>query len=484
MTTFSRRSFIVGMSAVPFALWLEQTGVLAQGPRIRPNVASAQGQAMLNIYANAVKTMMATPEQNPVGWLFQWYTHGVRGDKTKAQELARVYPTPSLRKTLATQTWDTCQAHLDPTMEDFFLPWHRMYVFFFERMIQKVSGNANFALPYWDYTNTSSRLPNQFINPANATNPLFRQNRRTSVNAGGAIDAGAPGLLNLDALKQCTYTRLGSAIPGFNMHLDQNLHGNVHVRVGNQFGMGDVPWAANDPIFWLHHCNIDRLWASWNAAGRKNPNTPGWLNQKFTFADENGVRVVGTVNNFKDITPLRYKYEALATVPACPPGSGAASAPQIRARVATALELSTTPARTRLLPPPSPGAGVGNLAERVRNLTGTRRLYLVIRKLSAQAQPDTAFNVFLELPAGATGDAAEANKVGTIQFFDAVGHGGHAPATANATQKFFSFDITDLAKRLVSEGRLTATPELTIAPVDEVNATSKPVVGEITLVEQ
>lgn len=485
MSTFSRRSFIGGLSAaIPFTLWAEKYNVFAQPPRVRPNVMSPQGQAMLNIYANAVQTMMSTPESNPIGWLFWWYTHGVRDDRTKAQEITRIYPTPSTRRTLAQQTWDTCQAHKDPTMEPYFLPWHRMYLFFFERVIQKVSGNSSFALPYWDYTNTNSRLPDRFINPANASNPLFRPERRPSVNAGNPIDAGSPGLLNLNSLRQCTYSPVGSAIPGFNMDLDDNLHGLVHVRVGNSTkGMGTIPWAANDPIFWLHHCNIDRIWAGWNAAGRRNPNTTSWLNRQFTFADENGMRVVGTVRNFRDIMPLRYRYEALAQVPVCPPGTGAAGPPQRRA-VARSLELSTTPAKTRLLPPPGAGAGVGNLAARVRALTGNRRLYLVISKLSAQAQPGTAFDVFLELPADASGAAAEANKIGTIHFFDAVGHGGHGPATATAAQKFFSFDITDVAKRLVEENRLTATPELTIAPADEVNAQSRPVVGEINLIEQ
>ena len=485
MSTFSRRSFIAGVTAaVPFSIWFERNNVFAQPPRVRPNVMSPQGQAMLNIYANAVRTMMAAPESSPLGWLFQWYTHGVRGDRTKAGEISRVYPTPTPQRALALQTWETCQAHHDTDIEDYFLPWHRMYVLFFERIIQRVSGNASFALPYWDYTNTSSRLPTQFINPANATNPLFRPNRRPAVNAGNPIDASSPGSLNLNSLRQCTYSGLGAAVPGFNRDLDSNLHGRVHVQVGNTLGMGNVPWAANDPIFWLHHCNIDRLWASWNAAGRQNPNTAAWLNKTFVFADENGVRVVGRVRDFRNIMPLRYRYEALAPVPTCPPGAGAAGPPRTRARVATALELSTTPTKARLLPPPGAGAGVGNLAQRVRNLAGNRRLYLVIKRLTAQAPPGTLFDVFLELPGEAAGAAAEANKIGTIHFFDAVPHGGHGAGAANPDQKFFSFDITDVAKRLANEGRLTATPELTITPADQAEASARAVVGEITLIEQ
>jgi hypothetical protein len=38
-------------------------------------------------------------------------------------------------------------------------------------------------------------------------------------------------------------------------------HGSVHVRIGGN--MGSVPYAGYDPIFWLHHANVDRLWANW-----------------------------------------------------------------------------------------------------------------------------------------------------------------------------------------------------------------------------
>jgi tyrosinase len=485
MPTVSRRSFIAGMSAVPFAVWFEKN-CLAQPPRVRPNVMSAAGQSMLNIYANAVQTMMSTPEADPRGWLFQWYIHGVRDDRSKASEITRIYPTPSPRRTLAQQAWETCQAHHGGDIEDFFLPWHRMYLFFFERIIQRVSNNPSFALPYWDPTDTSSpsgpRLPNRFINPANASNSLFRPNRRAVVNAGDPI--ATPALLNRNSLAQCSYSSVG-AVQGFNLNLDANFHGTVHVRVGNGQGMGSVPWAANDPIFWLHHCNIDRFWASWNAApGRNNPNTASWLNKTFVFADENGVRVVGKVKDFRNIMPLRYRYEALLPVPSCPPGSAAAGPPRTRAQVGAAVELGSNPVKARLTAAPTAAAGLDDLVARVRNLGANRRLFVVIRRLTAQAQPGTEFDVFLELPAGTSGEAAEAHRIGSIHFFDAVAHGGHGAAASDPRQKFFSFDVTDLAKRLVSEGRLTATPELTIAPAGDVAANARPVVGEIVLIEQ
>jgi len=149
------------------------------------------------------------------------------------------------------------------------------------------------------------------------------------------------------------------------------------------------------------------------------------------------------------------------------------------------LELGTGPTKARLTAPPTAAAGLGDLAARVRSLGPNRRLFVVIRKLNAQAPPGTAFDVFLELPADASGSAAETYKIGSIHFFDAVaeqGHGGSSSATN--PQKFFSFDITDLAKRLATEGRLTSTPELTIVPTDQPEANSRPVIGEIQLVEQ
>lgn len=46
----------------------------------------------------------------------------------------------------------------------------------------------------------------------------------------------------------------------------ESIHDQVHVDVGGQGHMGDPAVAAFDPIFWLHHCQVDRLLALWQAA--------------------------------------------------------------------------------------------------------------------------------------------------------------------------------------------------------------------------
>jgi Common central domain of tyrosinase len=38
------------------------------------------------------------------------------------------------------------------------------------------------------------------------------------------------------------------------------LHNRVHVWVGGDM---EPPTSPNDPVFYLNHCNVDRVWASW-----------------------------------------------------------------------------------------------------------------------------------------------------------------------------------------------------------------------------
>jgi tyrosinase len=494
VTNFSRRSFLSGLSTIPFALWFEKYAAAQVTTFVRHNVTTLQGARMLKIYANAVGTMVGTAEPNPVGWLFQWYTHNVRGDRTKAGELSRVYPSPSPQRSLAQEMWNTCQAHHAGDVEDYFLPWHRMYVFFLERIVRKVSGHPEFTLPYWNYSNATvpsgPRMPKAFISPAStATNSLFRTNRNASANGGQPIDQSDPGALSLTALAQCTYSQNGVA-PGFNMDLDQGLHGNVHVLVGNSQGMGSVPWAANDPIFWMHHCNIDRLWASWNRAGRQNPTTATWLNKQFIFADENGHRVVATVKDFRAIASLKYTYDRFEPVPACPSPhllEAVVGVQQTRAVVPTGpVELSAAPVQLSLEPPPGPEAADVTIADRVKRLKAGQRLYLVAKNLHADVQPGVLYHVYLDLPPGATPKPGKSDPhyVGTLNFFDAEHSGEGGGMEAMGVAKFRSFDVTRVAKSLQASGHLNAKPTLTIAPAKQPEAEARPVVGEITLVEQ
>ena len=41
----------------------------------------------------------------------------------------------------------------------------------------------------------------------------------------------------------------------------EDFHDEVHVWVGGD--MRDISVAAFDPVFWVHHCMIDRIWYLW-----------------------------------------------------------------------------------------------------------------------------------------------------------------------------------------------------------------------------
>jgi tyrosinase len=492
----TRRTFLKGATILPFAVWLEEQA-WAQAPPVvtRWDARSPQGIVNLKIYAGAVTKMRNTAlfaEGNPRSWTFQWYTHQVRGDRTKANEITRIYGAPpSVWKSLALEMWDTCQSHLGQP-ENYFLPWHRMYVLYFESIIRKVSGQSSFTLPYWNYTVSGPNhgvIPPEFRKPNDATyGSLYVSKRNPGVNNGDAIDKNQPpGTLNLNSLRQCRYGFTSNASLGFNESLDFGLHGNVHVLTGNSQNMGSVPWAAYDPIFWLHHSNIDRLWASWNAGpNRKNLTDPAFLAKKFVFADADGIRTERAIGTVLNIATLGYKYDRLEPIPASPPcPSPTAAAVATRKLVATkvpALTLGPGPVRATLEAAPGPAASVP-LGTRIEKLDPNHRLYLVVNDLKSDGVPGVIYHLYLELPAQAgavpvqAGAAATEYWVGSINFFAAAHyHAGGQP-------KSFSFDITDIAKKLKAKGKLAVKAELTIAPAGTPAADAKPVVGEVSLFE-
>lgn len=507
MPGYSRRSFLAHSSLIPLGALLESCSpspspTPGPGPNptptpppaatfTRPDATSAVGQAMLQTYASVADEMKnAIAEDSPTSWLFQWYTHGVRNDRSKASELTRVYPTPGPGRNLANDMWETCQAHRPGQIEDDFLPWHRMYVYYFERIVRQLSSNPDFVLPYWNYSVAGANhgvVPPEFRDSSSA---LFQGNRSPGVNNGQPIDQNAPGALALTALGEASYSA-NAPNQGFCAGLDFGLHGAVHVLTGDSLNMGSVPWAANDAVFWMHHCNIDRLWTSWNNNGGQNPLTDSrWMNEQFVFADENGNRVVGTTQDFVDIAQLDYTYDRLEPAPAgFQPLSGqptplismleAASVPATLR--ATGVQLGATPSRAVLTSEVDQPAAFN---ENVANVTGGGgRLHLVLQGLMAASQPGVLYGVHLNLPENATAADMENSRVGYIQFFESVAHAADDGAVASEG-KFFGFDITQVAERLGDAGTLGTEPAVTIRPQGVPDQAAQAMVGEILLIEE
>ncbi|MFJ6940690.1 tyrosinase family protein [Streptomyces sp. NPDC101132] len=168
-----------------------------------------------------------------------------------------------------------------------FLPWHRRFLLEFEQALQAVDPTV--ALPYWDWstdrtTRASLWAPDFMGGNGRARDgqvmdgPFAYSGGKWELNvrvdgrpylrrALASSVAQLPTKAEVDSvLAMATYDEApwNSASNGFRNHLEGwrgvNLHNRVHVWVGGQMATGASP---NDPVFWLHHAYIDKLWADW-----------------------------------------------------------------------------------------------------------------------------------------------------------------------------------------------------------------------------
>jgi tyrosinase len=283
-STIGRRGFIASAGAasavaVGHDLFLPQP---ASAAVVRRDVLTLPASdPIIASYKNAITAMKALSVSNPNdprGWTYQAGIHG-----------SFAPPKPQ---------WNTCEHGTY-----WFWPWHRMYLYWFERIIRKYSYNPGWSLPYWNYSASAAArsLPAVFRIPGNTSNQLWVSARNASINAGSPMPASAVGTGGLSAL----------AFVNASSNLEGTPHGAVHVSIGGW--MGSVPTAAQDPIFYLHHANIDRLWNIWLAqgGGRSDPlGDATWKNRVFTFFNENGTAVnMTSCDVLRAALQLNYTYQ-------------------------------------------------------------------------------------------------------------------------------------------------------------------------------
>jgi polyphenol oxidase len=218
-----------------------------------------------------------------------------------------------------------------------FLPWHRGYLYFLERILadcinkQGLDG-SKFALPYWDWTvhkempNTKERkkkgLPSPFfgydrsledmVSPDGLdfdNSALFEGNRGPSVEK---PEIDSRNELTQDSKDHVTETLGFFSLQYINLMLstpweqflgspttdrttgqgllEQGPHNDGHDWVGTRFGknrsMGTLRTAAGDPMFYMHHGNIDRIWSLYK---QPQPDPSGdWGKQEYNFLDVDG----------------------------------------------------------------------------------------------------------------------------------------------------------------------------------------------------
>ena len=147
-----------------------------------------------------------------------------------------------------------------------FLPWHRAFVYFHERSLAHSARSPDFRLPVWNWELTRGRtksLLDWYLLPAEGTNPLFNPTRvwdpdyRTAAREKEHFSR-ARWLLEVTSSASFLDFSGGRQSVG---SVGQGSHDHVHASIGGD--MGVLNTAANDPLFFLHHANIDRQWASW-----------------------------------------------------------------------------------------------------------------------------------------------------------------------------------------------------------------------------
>jgi tyrosinase len=337
----------------------------------------------------------------------------------------------------------------------FFLPWLRMHLWYFERIVRGIvvegGGPRDWALPFWgcsDGPPARATLPPAFAAPAlpdGTPNPLHRPDgeRAPFLNSGFPLPAAVTNATR--ALSAPTFSPgLGGlpggpesggdpAMPGL---LEAQPHDSVLAALGRD--------AALDPVFPLHLAAVDRLWETWLAQdpAHQNPAQFDWTDQWFSFCDADGRARSMTCGQAGDLANLDYVYAGLRPR-ACAEHVLTGDADHALAlctgrawRIATgateSVELGADARRVALRPADDARAAAGAGAGPVRG-----RVYLHLEDASAvSGAPGSVWEVRVEghhvRPPGA------AACVGTIAL------------TGPDVAQRFVFDITDAVDDLAS----------------------------------
>jgi Common central domain of tyrosinase/Polyphenol oxidase middle domain len=359
---------------------------------VRKNV-DALSTTEINAIKNGITNMKALPYTDPTSWQYQAAIHGT-----------------AMTDNLT--SWNSCHK---AGQAFFFLAWHRMYVYFFERILRAKSGRSTPTLPYWNYQ------INPVLHPAyrnnSAGNPLYDASRNPAINEGGALPSSI----------MTAFSNAFAFIPYYDFQNGLNgPHGSVHTTINGN--MANVLTAAKDPVFWLHHSNIDRMWEEWlrKCNGRGNPIDSAWLNNTYTFFDElgNAVSMKGS-QVVKISTQLNYKYDALSSTKTCPSAKMMSIASkQVLIRKAAPVILKGQTERANFVQEESDQLESFIKTNKRTNFnfnsySSPEKLVLNFDGIKIDKMPLGVVEVYLNLPAGATPSADSKYFAGLLDLFSA-----------------------------------------------------------------
>jgi hypothetical protein len=222
-------------------------------------------------------------------------------------------------------------AHRGPA----FGPWHRELLKLFELELRNASGDPTLSLPYWDWTKDRSAADPgfpftlEFLGGDGAGNPSDKVTTGDFSQAAGWVlncdeegfgflrrhfGGDGPGLppassvqsaLGITPYDSNPWNLTSASATSFRNTLEGwvgpgQIHNAVHRWVDGSMQPGTSP---NDPVFFLHHCNIDRLWSVWE---QKNPGASPYLPDNTTAAASGLTRLNENMSTFGRTATDRY----------------------------------------------------------------------------------------------------------------------------------------------------------------------------------
>ncbi|CAN6269318.1 unnamed protein product [Urochloa humidicola] len=328
--------------------------------RVRP-AAHLVDEKYLAKYERAVALMKKLPDDDPRSFTQQWRVHCAFCDAAYNQV---GFPDLDLQ---VHNSW-------------LFFPWHRLYLYFHERILGKLIGDDTFALPFWNwdapggmtfpaiYNKQSSPLYDERRNPAhlppftvdldyNETDSTIPRDQQINQNLTIMYRQMISSAKRAELFLGQPYRQGDQPDPGAGT-VENVPHNPVHLWTGdprqpNGEDMGIFYSAARDPVFYAHHGNVDRMWHLWR--GLRSSNTDftdaDWLDASFVFYDEDARLVRARVRDCLDPATLRYTYQDvglpwLNAKPATETGSAAPATDTLPATLNKTVRVAVTRPRT------------------------------------------------------------------------------------------------------------------------------------------
>lgn len=289
----SRRDFLHASGAAGIVAMLASSGLLGA-------CTQQQLQDFLNrIHNRPVRKDIAT--LSPTDPVIQSFKRAVQAMKALD---------PSDRRNWTNQA--TIHNDFCPHHNWLLLPWHRAYLWYFEEICRELSGDNNFALPYWNWT-ANPTIPAVFFDPASS---LYDANRDKGPS--DTISAGYVGTSVINGiLGETNFLNFASGpidvnadqrTSNYQSPLEATPHNNVHTFIGGDMGTFMSPL---DAVFWTHHGRVDELWVEWNIIrGNANSSDGAWASRHFTeFCDRHGNPVDVTVFATVLMPFFNYRYD-------------------------------------------------------------------------------------------------------------------------------------------------------------------------------